>query len=172
MDRRVGRTFIGRMVVPMKRFSFLVPLSLALFACAPAAELGQTLEEIEAEVRARSEAVVAAEIAGDYEAAITFFTADAVIQMANAPQIDGREALLGLYNAVLGAAIEFEGTETAIVPAGSGDLAYEYGINRMVFEGPDGPVEDMGKYLAVWRKIDGEWFVAAIAVSSDAPPQG
>jgi hypothetical protein len=40
----------------------------------------------------------------------------------------------------------------------------------MVFETPDGPVEDMGKYLVIWRKIDGEWFVAAIAVSSDAPP--
>jgi ketosteroid isomerase-like protein len=51
-------------------------------------------------------------------------------------------------------------------------MAYEYGINRFVFDTPDGPMEDMGKYLVVWEKTDGEWYVAAIAVSSDAPPNG
>jgi hypothetical protein len=26
----------------------------------------------------------------------------------------------------------------------------------------------MGKYLVVWKKTDGEWYVAAVAFSSDA----
>jgi hypothetical protein len=30
----------------------------------------------------------------------------------------------------------------------------------------------MGKYLAVWRKIDGEWFIAALAFGSDSGPGG
>ena len=154
----------------IRSFTVLLPSVLVIQACAPAAEPGHTLEELEAEVRARSEAVVAAEMAGDYETAVTFFAPDAIIQVANAPQIQGRDALLELYEAILGTTLEFEGTTTDIVPAASGDLAYEYGINRMVFETPDGPVEDMGKYLLIWRKIDGEWFVAAIAVSSDVPP--
>ncbi len=136
----------------------------------PAAGPRPALEELEAEVRARSEAVVAAESAKDFEAAIAFFTPDAVIQMANAPQIQGLDALLELYETVLGPTLEFEGTATKIVPAASGDLAYEHGVNRFVFDTPDGPLEDMGKYLAVWKKIDGEWFVAAIAVSGNAPP--
>lgn len=110
-------------------------------------------------------------MAGDYETAVTFFAPDAIIQMANAPQIEGRETLLELYEDTLGGTLEFEGTTTDIVPAASGDLAYEYGINRMVFGTPDGAVEDIGKYLLIWRKIEGEWFVAAISVSSDAPPQ-
>jgi hypothetical protein len=29
--------------------------------------------------------------------------------------------------------------------------------------------EDVGKYLVVWRKIDGEWRIAAVSFSSDGP---
>ena len=162
----------------MKRIHLLLPASLVAFACTPAeeappaAESGPTPAEIEAEVRARSEAVVAAEESGDYELAVSFFAPDAVIQMANAPQMDGTGKLLDLYNEVLGATLEFEGTTTKIVPAASGDMAYEYGVNRFVFDTPDGPMEDLGKYLLVWQKMDGEWYVVAIAVSGDSPPTG
>jgi hypothetical protein len=48
-------------------------------------------------------------------------------------------------------------------------MAYEYGVNRFIFETPDGPLEDYGKYLAVWTKIDGEWFIAALSFSSNTP---
>jgi ketosteroid isomerase-like protein len=176
--RRSSPQLLTTEVLLMKRLSLLLPFSLVVFACAPveetppAAEAGPTLAEIEAEVRARSEAVVAAEMSGDDEAAVSFFAPDAIVQMANAPQIQGHETLLQLYREVLGATLEFEGTATRVVPAASGDMAYEYGINRFVFDTPDGPMEDMGKYLVVWEKTDGEWYVAAIAVSSDAPPNG
>ena len=130
----------------------------------------QTLAEIEAEVRARSKAVVEAEQTGDYKEAVTFFAPDAVIQPANAPQFQGLDRLLELYETVLAQATEFEGTTAEIVPAASGDMAWEYGINRFVFETPDGPMEAFGKYLLVWRKVSGEWLVAAISFSNDSPP--
>jgi len=140
--------------------------------CLKANMQSQTLEEIEAEVRARSKATVAAEMAREWEKAVTFFTPDAVVQPANAPQIQGREPLLELYQTGFTGMIEFEGTTTAIVPAASGDMAYEYGVNRLVLETPDGPVEDLGKYLLIWTKTDGEWLIAALAFSFDAPPSG
>jgi hypothetical protein len=28
---------------------------------------------------------------------------------------------------------------------------------------------DMGKYLIVWKKINGDWFVSAISFTSDEP---
>ena len=46
---------------------------------------------------------------------------------------------------------------------------YEYGVNRIVLAGPEGDLLDVGNYLAVWRKIDGEWFVSALSFTSDAP---
>ena len=49
-------------------------------------------------------------------------------------------------------------------------MAWEYGINRLVFTGPDGDIVDLGKYLATWRKVDGEWYVAVVSFSSDALP--
>ncbi len=148
----------------------LVLSVLYVLACAPAAEVGPTLEDIEAEVQARSKAVAAAEEAGDYQTALTFFAPDVVVQMADASQFQGLDPLLEVYETALAAAVEFEGTTTDIVAAASGDLAYEYGINRFVFETPEGTLEVLGKYLGVWKKIEGEWFIVAIAVSNDAPP--
>ena len=124
--------------------------------------------EIEAEIRARSKAVVAAEMAFDWDTAVTFFVPDVTVQPANAPQIQGRKAQLELYRS-FPRLIEFEGITTAIIPAASGDMAYEYGVNRFVFETPDGPVKDHGKYLLVWTKIDGQWFIAALSFSSNTP---
>ena len=51
----------------------------------------------------------------------------------------------------------------------SGDLAYVYGVNRTVLAGPEGDLLDMGKYLAVWKKIDGEWYIAAGCATFGAP---
>ena len=53
--------------------------------------------------------------------------------------------------------------------AAAGDLAWELGTNRTVVAGGQGGFVDMGKYLAVWRKIDGEWLIVAVAATSDAP---
>lgn len=153
-------------------FLLLILISfLAFQACAPAEPPGPTLDEIEAEVRARGEALVAAEEAFDWETAVTFFAPDVVVQPANAPQYQGREAHLEVYR-TFPAMLEFEGTMTRIVAAASGEMAYEYGVNRFVFDTPDGPFEDFGKYLVVWTKFEGEWFVTAISFSGNAPPQG
>ena len=159
----------------MKKLLMIIPLVILLcftFGCQQQGEevAEEPTVDVEAEVRARSEAAVAAEMAFDWETAVSFFASDVVIQPANAPQFQGREALLELYQTGFTTMTEFEGTTTAIIPAASGDMAYEYGVNRFVFETPDGPVESFGKYLLVWTKIDGEWLIAALSFSNDAPP--
>jgi ketosteroid isomerase-like protein len=129
-----------------------------------------TIDQIEAEVRARSKALVAAEMTGQFKAAVSFFTPDAVVHAANVPEIHGHGALLELYETVMSTVADFEGTTTKISVAASGDMAYKYGINRFWIESPNGRVELLGKYLAAWKKIEGEWYVAALAFSNDAPP--
>ncbi|MHB1193870.1 MAG: YybH family protein [Longimicrobiales bacterium] len=119
----------------------------------------------------RSEALVSAEEAFDFEEAVTFFAPDVVVQPGDAPQYQGREAQLQAYRS-FPAMLEFEGTATAIVPAASGDMAYEYGVNRFVFDTPGGPVEALGKYFVVWTKAEGEWLVKVMSFSGDSPPQG
>ena len=53
-----------------------------------------TPEEIVAEVRARSKAVVEAEESGDYKRAVSLFMPDAVIQPPDAPQFQNLDQLL------------------------------------------------------------------------------
>ncbi|MHB1192268.1 MAG: YybH family protein [Longimicrobiales bacterium] len=149
----------------------LVPIVLALHACAPPATPGPTLAEIETAVRARSEALVTAEEAFDFDAAVTYLAPDVVVQPGDASQYQGREAQLQAYRS-FPPMLEFESTATAIIPAASGDMAYEYGVNRFVFDTPAGPMEARGKYLVVWTKAEGEWFVTVLSFSGDSPPQG
>ena len=122
-------------------------------------------------VRARSEGVVTAEAAFDVPAALTFWAEDAISQGAGMPQIQGKAAIGDLYRQYFESGLlkEFSGTTSHLEVSAAGDLAYEYGVNRFVLAGPEGDLLDMGKYLAVWKKIDGEWFVAALAFTSDAP---
>jgi ketosteroid isomerase-like protein len=122
-------------------------------------------------VRARSEGLVAAEAAFDVAAALTFWAEDAISQGAGMPQIQGKQAIGDLYRQYFesGQLKEFSGTRTHLEVSAAGDLAYEYGINRFVLAGAEGDLLDMGKYLGVWKKIDGEWYVAALSFTSDAP---
>lgn len=122
-------------------------------------------------LHARSQELVAAEAAMDVEASLAFWAEDAVAHPAGAPQIKGLEAIADLYRQFFegGQLKEFSGTTTHMSVSQAGDLAYEYGINRFVLSGPEGDLLDIGKYLAVWKKVDGNWFVAALSFTSDAP---
>jgi ketosteroid isomerase-like protein len=150
--------------------SAVVPFSFLMFAgCAAAPEVD--LERERAAVTARSQAVAAAEAAKNAEQAITFWADDAIVQPAGAPQIQGRAAILDFYGQFMTDELkEFAGTSTQVIVAESGDLAWEQGTTRFVVATPNGDVVDIGKYLAVWKKIDNEWYIAALSFSSDAMP--
>lgn len=124
-----------------------------------------------AAVRARSQGIAAAEAAQNTEQALAFWAEDAIVQGAGSPQVQGLDAIRALYDSFFGSGQlkQFEGTTSYLEVSQSGDLAYEYGVNRFVLAGPSGDLLDMGKYLAIWKKLDGEWYVAALSFTSDAP---
>ncbi len=126
---------------------------------------------VEKEVLVRSKAVVAAESAQDIDKIMPFWATDAIVQAAGTPQVQGHDAIAALYASFFegGKLKVFEGTTTEIWASTSGDLACEYGTNRFVLSSPDGDLEDNGKYLAVWRKTDGEWYIQALSFTSDTP---
>lgn len=51
----------------------------------------------------------------------------------------------------------------------AGDMALDRGWYRLSAQSPKGPVNDTGKYVVVWRKISGEWRVAADIFNTDLP---
>jgi ketosteroid isomerase-like protein len=64
-------------------------------------------------------------------------------------------------------ALTFEPTRIAVAQAG--DVAYDIGTYSLAFDGGQGPVRDRGKYVVVWRKVSGDWKVAADIFNSDGP---
>lgn len=157
-----------RIGTPLRAALAALAASVVLTACAPRVDL----EAERAALLARSDAVVAAEAAKDVDAALAFYLPDAVIQPANAPTVSGTAAIRGLYESFMKDP-NFKSMSSArsgLMLAASGDMAYEHGVNRMVFATPSGEMTDVGKYLVVWKKVDGTWSAAMLAFSSDAPP--
>lgn len=147
---------------------------LASLGCAAASSSSGAPSRIDPAVerglRERSDAFQSTESTLDAPKAAAFWAADAVVQPAGAPAIVGWPAIEGLYRqffTTMGVK-ELKGTTTHIELARSGDLAYETGTNRIVIRTPNGDLLDIGKYLLVWKKIDGQWFVAALSFTSDA----
>jgi ketosteroid isomerase-like protein len=152
----------------MRTHSLFVVTILLAAACQPAAPPVDLEAELAA-IEARSAGVIAAETAMDTEAALAFWAPDAIAQAPGAPQAQGTEALRQMYDAFWPQIAAFTSTTTATDIAASGDMAWEYGVNYITIAGPEGEFVDVGKYIGVWRKMDGEWFLAAVAFSSDAP---
>jgi len=117
------------------------------------------------------EMTVDAEKRQDADAAVKFFTDDVIVQSPDMPQIQGTQALHDLYTEFMFKMpyTTFDSKSTETIVASSGDMAYNIGWNLFVFEGPDGNIEVKGKYLAVMKKINGEWKIATLAFSNDQP---
>lgn len=62
---------------------------------------------------------------------------------------------------------EFSGTTSHLEVSSAGGLAYEYGGNGMVLAGSEHDLLDMGKHLAICKKINGEWFIIALSFTGD-----
>ena len=152
----------------MSRVSLLICITLGLSGVGGC--VGHVADHSAAaeEVRARSKACAAAEAAKDIDRALGFWAEDAILQAPGSPQLQGRDAVRSVYVKSFTGLKEFAGTTSQIEVSQAGDLAFEYGVNRMVYGGAQGDVLDVGKYLAVWKKVKGSWSIAALSVSSDA----
>jgi uncharacterized protein (TIGR02246 family) len=123
-------------------------------------------------LRERSAAIVAAEAGRNIDSVLTYYAEDAVIHPPGAPAAKGHQAIRKLYEDFYRAVpfTSFTASTTTLEIATAGDLAYETGVNHFEFDRGGTKSEDIGKYLSVWRKLDGKWQIGAIAFSGDHPP--
>ena len=132
---------------------------------------GQTSAEAEVEViRGLSRQWAEADSMRDVARAVMFYAPEAVEMASNTPIVKGRDAIQRWYESwLLDPKNRIEFATEAIEVAGAGDLAYERGTYRFFTKTESGEDEDVGKYLTVWRKIDGQWKVLADMANSDRP---
>jgi ketosteroid isomerase-like protein len=110
---------------------------------------------------------IAALLARDAGHVSGFFAEDAVVHVANMPPMQGREAILRLYENVFRflRASDYAVGETRV--STNADMAWTAGSVTTVFEGREGPVEFPGKFLLVWHHRGGAWEVVAYSVGNN-----
>lgn len=112
-----------------------------------------------------------AEVQGDYEACLNFYAEDAIVHPPNRDPVKGKATIREFHKDVLHNVESGIGETTRIEISSSGDLAYDIGLSHMVFKSTEGLVEEVQKYLIVWKKINGEWKCIAISFNSNKPAE-
>jgi uncharacterized protein (TIGR02246 family) len=125
------------------------------------------IEAEKIEIKKTMEKVVAAENRHDVEGMLKDMTDDAIFHVCGVPQVQGRDAVRALYGKFFETFVSTNVTTLEVEVASSGDFAWEIGAYVNQFEGPDGRTQEEGKYLGVWKKVNGKWKTAAISISGN-----
>ena len=152
------------------------PVVLAVIAAASAAcQTSKPLSPAdEAAVRAADSVYHAALSAGNLDAAVAFFTADATVMPPNAPPVHGTDAIRQHFSGLI-AGTNFTVAVKSERVSGDGNLAYNIGSYHSTGTLKDSvktpiPPED-GKYLQVLlRQPNGSWKAVADIWNANAAP--
>ena len=101
-----------------------------------------------------------------------FYAPDAVLMPPNHAAVEGRANIQGFLQGLIDSGLTSIKLETTTV-ASAGDLAYGRGQYTLALSAPGGaPVEDVGKYIVVYRRQpSGAWRAVSDIFNSDHPAQ-
>lgn len=150
----------------MARLALFLVLLLLVAAPAPAADL----KADEARIRTLIDEWLKAVEHKDVAATAGFYAADGMLMLESAPAAIGSAAVATAWKAMFELP-DFTLTfaPSSVTVSESGDLAFDIGTYELSFTGEGGPVTDKGRYVVVWKKLDGDWKVAADIVNSEGP---
>jgi uncharacterized protein (TIGR02246 family) len=108
---------------------------------------------------------------GDLAAAMKVYTKDATILPPNIDMIQGREAIAVYWQGALDMGVKEAKLETVRVTPLGENTACEIGKYVLKIK-PEGvpAFKDKGKYLMVWKLVDGVWKWDTDAWNSSLPP--
>ena len=121
-------------------------------------------------IRELDRQLLAACMAKDLDQVMSFYSPVAVEMQPGQPAIEGVAAIREWFESWVfteGLTNTFE--PDVIEVAASGDLAVDRGHWKEVMETPDGQHVREGKYVVIWRKIDGQWKVVVDIANSNGP---
>lgn len=107
--------------------------------------------------------------ARDADKTAEFFSETAVLQIANRPPVEGRDAIHRFYQNMFGFLAGSTAEAHSLRISENRDMAYGFGRTVNVFAGPNGTAEYEGKYVLIWEKIDGEWMITLYGISNNQP---
>jgi len=154
------------------RYRFILgiaALALVVTACT-AAPAGLTPED-EAAIRGWWAAWDQAALVLDFDAQAGLLTEDAAFMGPNGPSVEGRAACIAWIESGGFTEIRKHDSEVTRVE-GKGDLAFAQGTTErfMLVQGIEEPIEDVLKWLSIYRKqADGSWLCAVVSFNSNLP---
>ena len=98
---------------------------------------------------------------------------DGVVMPPNQPLVAGREPIVQFWQAMTAIpemTLTFQPERIEFSRAG--DVALDRGTYRFTGKPGGQAVDETGKYLVIWKKVDADWKVAADMFSSDKPAAG
>jgi ketosteroid isomerase-like protein len=125
------------------------------------------LDSVKAIINQKNKAFAKAFVTGDSAAMVNNYTVDAKLFPPNEDKVEGRDAIAKLISQYLKYGIkEFSDSTTAVY--GNADNVVEEGT---LFMGDGkGNTIDKGKYVEVWRKVDGDWKLYTDIWNTSLPP--
>jgi uncharacterized protein (TIGR02246 family) len=127
------------------------------------------LVDVQGAIDLGNRAYIRALVAHDPVAFGSLFTEDAISMPSQAPMIRGRDAIVDSMRAVF-ARIAFEGgTLHTITTHLEGNTAIEIGAYHFDVTIAGGRRDLRGRYLVVWRRVDGAWLIAVDSSQPGAP---
>jgi ketosteroid isomerase-like protein len=155
----------------MKKITVLFCACIILIGCTRAPKV-DTLAEANAIRNLEDQWTVALQ-KSDTDKIISFFNTDAVAMKPNTPISIGLQAIRKERESSFTDTTMLYKTYSSkidtIEVSASGDLAYVRGTDRITTKIPNGLVDDIGKWVDIWKKINGEWKVVVNIWNSDMP---
>jgi uncharacterized protein (TIGR02246 family) len=111
-------------------------------------------KEVAKEIDAVNQQVAAALAAGDSAAIAALYTEDAQLLPPGSPVVSGRAAIGGFWQGAITSGVKGISLKTNEI-RGKRKAAYEVGEYRLT--GAGGKELEVGKYIVVWKRIEGQW---------------
>jgi len=143
----------------MSRLITSLFMAVSAFAAAPCGA-----EDLESAIAARVTAWEKAFNAGDAAGIAALYTRDALLLPPNAQSITGRAAIEAFWSGALEDPLTATLESREIEPAGDG-VAYE--IGAFTVSNPAGETLETGKYMVIWQREGGDWFLSKDIWNSD-----
>jgi len=160
----------------------LIKRQVIVPCCLACAVLGFVCTVLAAETKSSDEQTLrdldakwsAAAAAKDVDKTVSYYADDATVLPANAPIVNSKDGIRKLWQDLLtspGAAISWKTTKVEV--ARSGDMGCTVGTYELSVTDPSGkPINDRGKYVAVWQKKGGTWKCGVDIWNSDLSAAG
>ncbi len=105
---------------------------------------------------------------GDTAVLASLYTEDGKVLPPNAGFIEGKEALQAFWQAVIDMGVK-EAVLEIIEVEGHGDTAIE--VSKFEMKDANGNVLDHGKYIVIWKRVEGNWKLHSDIFNSSVPAQ-